>query len=54
MSPRGPAMGFEVPPFTRGVKWLGIVTLAVVGLVVFFVAPLAGLDGVGTTGTAAT
>src|SRR5712692_9607827 len=29
MSPRGPAMGFGVPPFTRGVKWLGIVTLAV-------------------------
>ena len=30
MSPRGQsAMGFGVPPFTRGVKWLGIVTLAV-------------------------
>jgi membrane associated rhomboid family serine protease len=29
MSPRGAAMGFGVPPFTRGVKWLGIVTLAV-------------------------
>jgi membrane associated rhomboid family serine protease len=30
MSPRGqPAMSFGVPPFTRGVKWLGIVTLAV-------------------------
>jgi membrane associated rhomboid family serine protease len=31
MSPRGrPAMsGFGVPPLTRGVKWLGIVTLAV-------------------------
>jgi membrane associated rhomboid family serine protease len=30
MSPRGqPAMGFGVPPLTRGVKWLGGVTLAV-------------------------
>ena len=30
MSPRGQSqMGFGVPPFTRGVKWLGIVTLAV-------------------------
>ena len=29
MSPRGqPAMGFGVPPLTRGVKWLGGVTLA--------------------------
>jgi membrane associated rhomboid family serine protease len=35
MSPRGrPAMsGFGVPPLTRGVKWLGIVTLAVSVLV---------------------
>src|SRR5512144_577389 len=32
--PRGqPAMGFGVPPLTRGVKWLGIVTLAVSVLV---------------------
>src|SRR2546428_57045 len=30
MSPRGrPAMAFGVPPLTRGVKWLGGVTLAV-------------------------
>jgi membrane associated rhomboid family serine protease len=30
MSPRGqPMSGFGVPPLTRGVKWLGIVTLAV-------------------------
>jgi len=30
MSPRGrPAMSFGVPPLTRGVKWLGGVTLAV-------------------------
>ena len=31
MSPRGgqPVMSFGVPPITRGVKWLGIVTLAV-------------------------
>src|SRR2546423_15165526 len=30
MSPRGqPAMGFGVPPLTRGVKWLGGATLAV-------------------------
>ena len=30
MSPRGqPAMGFGVPPLTRGVKWLGAATLAV-------------------------
>ena len=30
MSPRGqPAMGFGVPPLTRGVKWLGGTTLAV-------------------------
>jgi membrane associated rhomboid family serine protease len=31
MSPRGgqPVMSFGVPPVTRGVKWLGIVTLAV-------------------------
>jgi membrane associated rhomboid family serine protease len=30
MSPRGgQAMGFGVPPLTRGVKWLGIATLAV-------------------------
>jgi membrane associated rhomboid family serine protease len=34
MSPRGQAsMGFGVPPFTRGVKWLGIVTLAVTILI---------------------
>ena len=30
MSPRGQqAMGFGVPPLTRGVKWLGGATLAV-------------------------
>ena len=30
MSPRGrPAMSMGVPPLTRGVKWLGVVTLAV-------------------------
>src|SRR3954471_5007682 len=31
MSPRGgqPVMSFGVPPVTRGVKWLGITTLAV-------------------------
>ena len=30
MSPRGdPTMSFGVPPFTRGVKWLAIATLAV-------------------------
>src|SRR5713226_4367629 len=31
MSPRGPSSmsGFGVPPLTRGVKWLGGVTLAV-------------------------
>jgi len=34
MSPRGqPAMSFGVPPLTRGVKWLGAVTLAVSVLV---------------------
>lgn len=34
MSPRGqPMSGFGVPPLTRGVKWLGIVTLCVSVLV---------------------
>ncbi len=37
MSPRGqPAMSFGVPPLTRGVKWLGGITLAVSVLVAVF------------------